>query len=337
MLKRLAADARSAAGLEFAIVAPLLVIMLFGVFEVCNAGIIYEEVQNAAHSIPASASNLAVQSSTGATSLTYQQIDLIASEIWAEIPELRTGLENGTASVTISSITFIQTLPPTPPTAQSVKPPGATCNPNKTGPVLCSYTATVAWSVAYTGGASGRTNFAVPALRSCTGAPNAGSQTNATVYYTSPGGTSSYVVLAGGLSNLAPQSSGIPTSTVATWAPSDLTALPTYAVAAPDPILAAPSPILVVDVHVNYLPILGLFLQNGINFYGTGLFPVRSVQAASVGSTGSTALTLSQQFTTIVDDATNGPNGVIPGPPTSTYCVNTGHGLTPAAYSVPSS
>jgi len=338
VLKRLRADENSAAAMEFAFIAPVLVIVVLGVYEICNAAIIYEQVQNAAHSIPASASNLAAEAGatlgaqvyTGQTALTYNQIQLAASEIWAEIPELRSGFQNGTASVTITSVSFIPTIPPTPPATQTVKPATA-CNPVKSS-VYCSYTPTVIWSVAYTGGNSGRTNFATPVLRSCTGAPTVGTQKSATVYYSTG---AAYVTLAGGLNSEAPPSTNTAAATVPTWAASDLTSLPTFFVANPDPLLAAPSPILVVDVRLTYIPVFGLFLKNGLNFYGTGFFPVRSVEAATASATTTTALTLSQQFTSIIDDATDGTNGVIPGPPSSTYCINTGHGLTPYAYSVP--
>jgi len=333
-------DRKSAAAMEFAFIAPVLVTIILGVYEICNAAIVYEQVQNAAHSIPASASNLAAEAGatlgaqvyTGQTALTYNQIQLAASEIWAEIPELRSGFQNGAASVTITSVSFIPTLPPTPPTAQTVKPTTA-CNPVK-GSVYCSYTPTVIWSVAYTGGntTDGHGNFATPALRSCTGAPTAGTQKNATVYYAAG---AAYVTLAGGLNSEAPPSTNTAAGTAPTWVASDLTSLPSYFVANPDLILAPPSPILVVDVHLNYLPVFGLFLRNGMNFYGTGFFPVRSVEAATASATTTTVLTLSQQFTSIIDDATDGANGVIPGPPASTYCLNIGHGLTPYAYSVP--
>jgi Flp pilus assembly protein TadG len=306
--------------MEFAIVATPLVIIILGVYELCNAAIVYEEVQNAAHSIPASASNLAVQSDTGATALTYQQIQLAASEIWAEIPELRTGLQNGAYSVTVTSVTFIPTLPPAPAKSQATQP-SSSCTPSKT--TTCTYTPTVIWSVAYTGGASGRTPSI--ALRSCTGAPTVGTQKNATVYYAA---TPAYVSLPGGLNSEAPQSTNTAASTVATWAASDLTSLPTWFVANPDPIWAPPSPILVVDVHLKYTSVLGLFIHAGVDFYGTGFFPVRSVEAATASASGSTALSLSQQFTTIIEDSSDES---LTGAATSSYCINTSTYLsTPA-------
>jgi hypothetical protein len=309
--------------MEFAFTAPILMTMILGGYEICNAAIIYEEVQNAAHSIPASASNLAVfQNDTGATALTYQQIQLTASEIWAQIPELRTGLQNGTVSVTLTSVTFVPTLPPTPPAAQTQKPTAA-CNPSKT--IHCTYTPTVIWSVAYTGGASHRT-FST-ALRSCSGVPTAANQANASEYYAT---TPAYVSLPGGLNSEAPQSTNTAPATAPTWSDGDLTSLPSFFVANPDPIWAAPSPILVVDVHLKYTSVLGLFLHAGLDFYGTGFFPVRSVEAATTDSGGTTALSLPQQFTTIVEDSTN--ESLI-GAPASTYCVNSSLYLHPPAES----
>jgi Flp pilus assembly protein TadG len=325
-IRRLRRDRASTAAMEFAFVAPIVVIIALGVYEICNAVIIYEEVQNAAHSIPASASNLAVQS-TGATALSYPQIQLAESEVWAEIPELRSGFESGSISVSITSVTFLKTL--------------STCAPTQASHSSCNYTPTVAWSVAYTGGDATAANVVASAstIRSCTGAPSVSGQTNAEIT------TSASSAVTGGLNNETPQSSGIKvTKTAVTWNNKDLTSLPTYVVAEPDPNWAPPSPILVVDVHMKYTPVFGLFLQNGIDFYGTGLYPVRSVQAAQTtttnGTTTTTALTASQQYTTILNDAnTDGAtqgditNGTIPGATAATYCINTNSNLSPAAQS----
>jgi hypothetical protein len=326
IIRRLRRDIASTAAMEFAFVAPIIVIIGLGVYEICNAVIIYEEVQNAAHSIPGSASNLAVQS-TGATALSYAEIQLAESEIWAEIPELRSGFESGAISVSMTSVTFLKTL--------------STCTPTQTSHSSCDYTPTVAWSVAYTGGDSTGTKVTASAntIRSCTGAPSVSGQANAELT------TNASSAVPGGLNNETPQSSGIKASkTAVRWTNSDLTSLPTYSVAEPDQNWAAPSPILVVDVHMKYTPIFGLFLQNGIDFYGTGLYPVRSVQAAQStttnGTTTTTALSVSQQFTTILNDATTDgatpadiTDGTIPSATAGTYCINTSSNLSPAAQS----
>jgi hypothetical protein len=320
-LRAFIAERRSNAALEFAFIAPVLVTLLLGVFEIANAALVYEEVQNAAHSMPASVTNLAVQG-TGATVLTYPQIQLAASEIWGQIPELRTGFQNGTKSVTISSVAFIKTYPSAPPVVATP----TTCTPAKGGQT-CSYTPTIIWSVSYTGGASGRVFVHDgTVLRGCAGAPTLASQHNALVLYTSSTGINSYQLLPGGLNNESPPTA--PAAGATRWSASDLTSLPTFNVANPDPYLAPPSPIIVVDIHLLYTPIFGLFIKTpGINFYGTGFWPVRSVQASLVAANGTTtALTLSQQFTTI-------SASTLAGAPASSYCVNNSIYLSPAAQS----
>jgi len=313
MWRRLRRDGRSTAAMEFALIAPVFVLLLLGVYELCNAALVYEEVQNAAHAIPIAASNLAVQGN-GATELTYAQIQLTASEIWAEIPELRSGFENGAKYVTVSSVTFVKTYPDAPTPAQNPTA-GKYCTPEDTPKVVtCEYAPTVAWSVTYTGGDSG-VAFETGAAyyRSCT------STTPADTANVLDGQTStSTSKLPGALNDDYPPS----LKTAPTWTASDLTSLPTAAVANPDPSLAGPSPILVVDVYLHYTPILGLFIKSpGLDFYGSGFYPVRSVQASSTTTSGSvtttTALTPSQQFTTLYDSLTP-----IPGSAAGTYCIN---------------
>ncbi|HQT83711.1 MULTISPECIES: TadE/TadG family type IV pilus assembly protein [unclassified Acidiphilium] len=134
-------DHRGVAALEFALVLPLMLALVFGVYELSEPMIINQEVYAAAHSIAASASSLAVQAD-GSTSLTYAQVQFEASTIFAEIPALRAGQQGygaGDTGVTISAVVF------EPTTTGCVPGSGVTCN----------YTANVVWSVAYTGGDSG--------------------------------------------------------------------------------------------------------------------------------------------------------------------------------------
>jgi Flp pilus assembly protein TadG len=328
-LRRFRRDRRSTAALEFAFIAPILVALLLGTYEIANAALIYEEVQNAAHAIPASVSDLAVQGD-GSTTLTYAQIQLAASEIWEDMPELRRGFQDGTKSITISSVTFIPTLPPSSTTATAANQ--ATCTPSKSSNVTCTYTPTVIWSVAYVGGDSGR-SFSQSVIRSCTGKPSLGSQSNATVLNTtSTASQTPFAAVVGGLNDEAPQSSGIKATTVPTWRDSDLTSLPTYQVADPDPNMAPPSPILVVDIHLQYQPIFGIVIKNGIDFYATGFWPVRSVKTDTSTNGVTSPLTLTEQFTTIsTDTAADATAGVVAGAPSGTYCVNTSPYLYPAA------
>jgi len=136
------ADRRCAAAIEFALIAPLLVVLAGGVYDLCAAVLIYNEVTTAATTIVASASSAAVNLD-GSTALSYDQVQQAESGIWADIPSLRTGLQSGTVkSVTISSVSF--------------EPPG-TC---ASGSNCTPYTAYVMWSVSYTGGAASGGSFA---------------------------------------------------------------------------------------------------------------------------------------------------------------------------------
>jgi len=148
--RRWRADRRSTAALEFALIAPLLVMLSGGVYDLCAAVLIYNEVTTAATTIVASASSAAAAISIdGSTALSYDQVQQAESGIWADIPGLRTGLQSGQLkSVTVSSISF------QPPSACTT---GSSCNP---------YTAYVMWSVSYTGGATTGASFANN-IRSC--------------------------------------------------------------------------------------------------------------------------------------------------------------------------
>ncbi|MDD2877095.1 MAG: pilus assembly protein [Acidiphilium sp.] len=233
-------DSHGVAALEFALILPLMITLIFGVYELSEPMIIYQEVFSAAHSIPASASSLAVQGD-GSTALTYAQVQFEASTIFAEIPALRAGLQStATDSVTISSVVF--------------EPIAANCVPSQTN--LCSFTPNVVWSVAYTGN-----NFN-GVYRPCGGS-----------ILTMPGDT-----VSGDLSELPIQQ-----------------------------ITYAPDPILVVDVHVQYRPLLLAFTKTPIDFWATGYWPVRSVKAATVANGTSVPLKPDQQYTTLAMTGT--PNG----------------------------
>jgi Flp pilus assembly protein TadG len=142
-------DRRGVAALEFALVFPLMLALLFGVYELSEPMMIYQEVYAAAHSIPASASSIAVQAD-GSTSLSYAEIQLEESLIFAEIPALRSGQQANTAGdgVTMSSVVF--------------EPNPATCVASASNP--CNYDAYVVWSVSYTGGDSGLPFYEVQRL-----------------------------------------------------------------------------------------------------------------------------------------------------------------------------
>ncbi len=221
-------DERGIAAIEFAMVLPVMILFVIAVFDVSKAMILNQQVYNAAHTIPIMASIQAVQSDKS-TSLTVAQVQQSMSAIYAEMPWIRAGIENGNRSVTMTSVVFQPTV--------------ANCVSSPT--VTCTYAPHVAWSVPYS---DANAKGFLQVLRAC-----------GTLKQTTP----------------------------AAWVESDLTSLPTANVANPDPIL-------VVDVHYQYLPLFYSFLTGPVNFWASGLWPVRSVAPTA---------TLINQYTTY--DLTN--------------------------------
>ena len=159
-------ERRSTAALEFGLCLPILVLVLFGVYDISKAVYFYQEVYNAARDMPSSASLISIQPSNN-TQLTYEQVQLVESELWGNVPVLRSGGQgSGVKSITLSSITYELNAGCTPTTAHQ-----------------CSYTPTVVWSVAYTGANAPGQSFVDDStvLRSCTktiaGAPYPGALT----------------------------------------------------------------------------------------------------------------------------------------------------------------
>ena len=271
------ADRRSVAAMEFALVAPVLVVLFFAVYDITDAMITYEEVFNTAHDIAASASNLSVQGSDSSTKLYYGQVQLEASAIFAEMPTLRTGFHHGIKSITISSVNF------------EVTPANSTCTPGVSP--YCSYAAYVVWSAAYAGPPAGNITV-TPALRSCaTEAANAqGAET---------------LVATSALTQVGPTGG----------APSNLTTIRTSNITTPDKYAAPPDPIIVVDVHYQYVPVFNMFVKTPIDFWANAYWPLRSVQATVLNpNTGTFSPVASdQQFTGLVSTGTT-TNGTLTGP-----------------------
>jgi Flp pilus assembly protein TadG len=121
-------DRRGSIAVEFAIIVPLMFTFIIAVYDLSKAMILYEEVDNASHTIPLSASILAVQAD-GSTTLTANQVQQALSAVYAEIPMIRGGIATGTRSATMSSVIFL--------------PNPSTCTSN------CTYVPNVAWSVPY--------------------------------------------------------------------------------------------------------------------------------------------------------------------------------------------
>ncbi|HEY4040863.1 MAG TPA: hypothetical protein VGM32_03350, partial [Rhodopila sp.] len=120
--------------------------MIIGVYDASRALTLWQEVDNAAHTIPTSASSMAVQPDKS-TTLTVTQVQQALSGIYAEVPALRSGIEVGLRSVTLTSVAFQQSDP--------------TCVASAT--ITCSYVPYAKWSVSYAGplgGGGGSSNFA---------------------------------------------------------------------------------------------------------------------------------------------------------------------------------
>lgn len=286
------ADRRSVAAMEFALVAPLLVILFFAVYDITDAMITYEEVFTAAHLIAASASNLSVQGSDSSTKLYYGQVQLEASAIFAEMPTLRTGFHHGIKSVTISSVNF-EAVPTTPACT-----PGSSSTP-------CSYAAYVVWSAAYAGPPAAASNIVVtPALRSCA-TQTANAQGTETLVATSA------------LNQVGPTGGS----------PSDLTTIRTKNITTPDTYAAAPDPIIVVDVHYKYVPLFNMFVKHAVDFWANAYWPLRSVQATQLNPNGTfTTLASDQQYTGLVATGVTA-NGTVGGP----YTISSANDYPPTA------
>lgn len=287
--------------MEFAIVAPWLVVLLLGVYDLSNALITYEQVYSAAHSMAASISSAAVYPD-GTNQLTYTQIQQAESILWAEVPALRSGMQSGVRSVTVSSIVFepvnVKDSSGNSETNSYYNTPSTSCSTGNSA-TACYYVPVVAWSVAYAGGNSGTSLIGLPnttnnkfvngswttlpyqpeatsnaPLRSCD--DTAANTPNA---ISSPSGL-------GGALNQTDSSHG---------SPSDLLNLRTKTLTSPDDASPAPpSPIIVVDVQLQYTPVIGLIIGKSFPIWVNGYWPVRSVQV----STGS-AVPLTEEFATL--------------------------------------
>lgn len=137
LIGSLRSDRRGVVAVEFAMIAPLLIVLMVGVVDLSRAVIVQQEVYNAAHTIPVLASSLAVKTD-GSTSLTVAQVQQSLSGIYAQIPGRRTGLLRGQAAVIMTSVNFTQT--------------NSSCAPATS---VCTFVANTAWSVAYKGPSSG--------------------------------------------------------------------------------------------------------------------------------------------------------------------------------------
>jgi len=290
MLNRFRRETSSLAALEFAIILPIMIFLLAGVYDFSQAAIVRAEVYDAADVMAASASSLAVQGDDS-TSLTYQQIQLVESSIWALIPSLRSGLAQGQGSpksVTMSSVLFYPS------------PFSTACNFGQKTP--CTYFADVAWSVGYTGGGHSTTfDINLPNTKDC-------SQT-----YTDQTNQVAASASLSGANNV----SFFRTLNI-TGTPGSNTAFQDTGTEQNE---AGIAPILAVTIEYTYTPLFNFYILQPYTFWVDGYWPVRSVKnsvkasTSNIGDGNFTVEPLTNQFTSINAASLSTA-------PSSAYCVN---------------
>jgi Flp pilus assembly protein TadG len=241
---------RGVAGVEFALVAPILLTLVIGVFDISKAMILRQQVLNAAHAISLAASLLAAQnpttqgttvasangsstvteSSTGTTTLTYTQVQAVESDILAQIPWLRSGVERGTFFVTLTGIQFSAL-------------PSASCQPYSTCTLWIPF---VSWSVPYMQTPPYGTLKQV--RRACGGA------------------------IAGVLNIYSQQNVALTSANL-------MSTLRVGGITYPDPILVA-------DVSYTYTPTFLRFITGPVTFVASAYWPVRIVPYNSTSTPG---------------------------------------------------
>lgn len=151
----IAAALRAVAALEFAILAPVMALLLLGVYNLARLAIIWEQVWSASRSIAESATTLATQAD-GSSVLNVQEVNLSLSEIFAQIPWVAAGIANGpyrgtgqntpnTITAVLSSVNYV---------------PKSGCKASG-----CLYQQTVEWSMSYV--PKGFSGFKASAFRQC--------------------------------------------------------------------------------------------------------------------------------------------------------------------------
>jgi Flp pilus assembly protein TadG len=103
---RLPADRRGIAMLEFAIIAPVMVMMATAGFDITRALVTWQEVQTASEWAAVSAQSLAVTSTpTGyETDLSIQQATVAMTTIYGSMPQVFSGLWSGQYAIAMSGI-----------------------------------------------------------------------------------------------------------------------------------------------------------------------------------------------------------------------------------------
>jgi hypothetical protein len=181
-------EQRSVAGLEFALVAPVLLTLSLAVFDISRALLVWQQINNSAEAVVEAAEKLSVTTdpNTGqvASTLTPTQMQLAMTTIYAQMPGLNLGVVQGAIypgafAVTLSSIAFLPLCNPYPTYSPQYVPACTWQNDPVQNPVLL-------WSTYLTKGAGAGSSLNAnptpsPPLRACAdqtvaGAPGPGLQ-----------------------------------------------------------------------------------------------------------------------------------------------------------------
>jgi hypothetical protein len=296
-------DHASVAAMEFALVLPVMLLLLGGVYDISELVIIRAEVYDAAQTMVASASNMAVQGD-GSTALTYDQVQQVESSIWGLVPSLRSGQKvPSPLSITMSSLLFYPN-------------PYQTCTWNSTS--SCKYFADVAWSEGYVGTGTGATFALNIATTDC-----------GKIFTDTSDQVLASVALQGTDNVEKFRTLGVTSDTT--------TASPSGAIANE----AGVSPILAVSIQYTYQPPFTLYLPIPFTFWVDAYWPVRSVKTSSAttvnyGYGNVTVEPLSTQYTTLVGASGSGTTtAALAGSDVNTSAVCVNANVNPAPVSAP--
>jgi Flp pilus assembly protein TadG len=96
---------RGVVSLEFAAIAPVLLLMIIGAFDIARAIAVWQQTLAAAQWVAVSANYLAIQPDAS-TSLTPAQATMAMTAIYGAMPQIQEGLYPEIYSVTLSGVYF---------------------------------------------------------------------------------------------------------------------------------------------------------------------------------------------------------------------------------------